>query len=259
MDKMNKKLFIILFCLSVMLVSMVSGVKPLPITQNNAGLNGLELRVGLFEPLKLGENHTFNTHIFNGLDGTGLQNDTDVVNCSFHLYNEQGDHLYIVWEDTFEDIWDIEFPVNGSYFDYVGEYAFIIQCECVACGVDQGDLGGFISQTFIVTETGFLYDDMKPILLILAMIGVAIILLIIYASIEKEHIYLKILLLFFVMFIIFMIGAFISNPFNYNIHFTFYKLVLTIVFSFILYVFIYFIYTSFKYMESIGKDRGWGK
>ena len=253
---MNKKLFIILFCLSVLLVSMVSGVKPLPITQNNNGLNGLELRVGLFEPLKLHDNHTFNAHIFNGLDGLGLRNDTD-INCSFHLYNEQGDHIHTAWEDEYEHTWDIEFPVNGSYFNYVGEYAFILQCECTGCGLQAVDLGGFVSQTFTVTETGFSYDDMKPILLILAMVGVACILLFIYVVIDKEHVYLKILLLFFTMFIIFIIGAFISNPFNYNIHFTFYKLILTIVYSFILYVFIYFIYTVFQHFEDVGKERGW--
>ena len=100
---MNKtKSLSILFFLLV-LCSFVFAVKP---TQSNAGLNGLELRVGIFDPIKQNRDMMFNVHIFNGLDGLGLRDPT-VVNCSFHLYNESGNHLLTEWSETFDDVWDL--------------------------------------------------------------------------------------------------------------------------------------------------------
>ena len=124
------------------------------VNQVLSGVNGLEIKVNKFDTIQQGARHIFNFHIFNGQDGLGLK-DPDVVNCSFHLYTEWGgDHIVEEWNNVFTDVWDIEFSVAGKNFSRTGEYSYIIQCECIACGVAQENLGGFTTTGFEVTATG---------------------------------------------------------------------------------------------------------
>lgn len=91
-------------------------------------------------------------------------------------------------------------------------------------------------------------------------IGMAIVpflLLGIINSLDKEHTFLKVLLFFNVFFGLFIMGAYVVDQTNINILSTFYKYIIGIVSTFCVYVFLYFVYISFKYLEKLGKFRGW--
>ena len=94
---------------------------------------------------------------------------------------------------------------------------------------------------------------------IIGMIGVPLLLLFVINSIDKEHIYLKLLLMFFVFDGIFLIGAYVSNTANTDLHLTFFRHTGAIIFTFALYILIYFIYSVIKYLMKSGKLSGWKK
>jgi len=99
--------------------------------------------------------------------------------------------------------------------------------------------------------------------LMMGFIAVPIILLYIINTLDKEHVFLKVLLMFFVFDAIFLIGAFVSDVTNTNITLTFFRHTIAIISTFIIYTFIYFIYSVMDYMGKLpnvkGKFRGWNK
>lgn len=93
----------------------------------------------------------------------------------------------------------------------------------------------------------------------MAFISIPIILLLVISRLDKEHNFLKILLMFFVFDGVFLIGAYISDPTSTNIYLTFYKHTIAILTTFVLYVFVFFIYKTFQYFEKLPKIKGWKK
>jgi len=187
------KYLIPLFIFLLMLV-VVGADKPE--AQVLSSVNGLNIEYPKYESLEQNKNHTFFFHVFNGLDGLGLKDPT-VINCTFHLYYEGYNyHLATMDETTFDNTWDIEFYVDANNFTELGEYSYIVQCECTVCGTQESSLGGYASVGFDVTTTGF--DEEKSFMPVAAIILLPMLLGLLFIlaifTLSEEHAVLKIIL-----------------------------------------------------------------
>ena len=120
-----------------------------------------------------------------------------------------------------------------------------------------------MSHTFDVTENGRPEDKTMFVPLLLAVIGFCFILLYIAFSIEKVHVFFKLIILFTVIFIQIYLGSVVLNLVESTIFesigFVFYNSVLWFIRLFVIYVFVYFTYTVFEYFETMPKIKGWKK
>lgn len=95
--------------------------------------------------------------------------------------------------------------------------------------------------------------------IMLGMLGVPILLLIIIHTLDKQHILLKLLLMFFVFWGIFIIGAVIADPANTGLYVVFFRYTSGIVTLFVFYMFIYIVYLVFQHAKSLLAWRKNGK
>lgn len=172
-------LFAILFLFTLVMASSVSAVKP--VDQTFSGTNGLQIEFPSFSYGKVNTSVEMPFHVYNLQDGRAV---TSGVSCTLHIYEMDGHHIYIDTVTTTEHTYDYEFEINDSTFTYTGEYRFVNTCECVGCGVDNEDLGGFVTHNFEITSDG-LPDDTEEgsgILIVLIIIPIIIALLLILGS-----------------------------------------------------------------------------
>ena len=143
---------IILILILVLIPNLIYAAPPV---QTVIGDSGLEIRVQEFDTLKQRQDFDFHIHLFSRESGLPID-ETIGANCTFHLYNSLGQHLYVDTTTTYDNLYDIEFFIAGGNFSDSGYYYYIAQCFCIACGItdDIPDLGGFRAASFIVTKDG---------------------------------------------------------------------------------------------------------
>jgi len=173
---MNKKLIGLLLVMFLLLCSMVLGAKVTDTTSvvTSGGVNTLEIKYPLleFHNHVINENITLNFHLFDKV--TGIPVNSGVV-CSFHLYNHTGGHLVVDNNITLVDhTYDYEVFVDGGNFTDINEYSFLFQCNgTITSYVINGTTnqvpisikaGGFVSESFLVTNAGTVLDTGQSML-----------------------------------------------------------------------------------------------
>ena len=163
MEFIKKIILLLLFLL--LLVPIALSIKPL--SQTSLSVEGLVIEYPKIEALKLNSDFIFNFHIYNASDGIPRTNRT--IDCSFHLYDNTGEHLYVIpripWNN---DDKEFEAEITGTNFSYAGDYAFITECN-------NSVQGGFVSVPFIVNLSGVSTSDFTTlgfIILFIVMIGI---------------------------------------------------------------------------------------
>lgn len=158
--KKKGNIFLFLFLLSFFSFSLVVAQPP-PSTQTNINIDvGLQIEFTQVSIFENGEDHLFNAHVFN--ISTGLRVDNTTTQCSFHLFDNKGDHqidqVPMIF-DTFGIDWD--YNVSGENFTRNGDYSYLIVCNST-------DIGGFLSSGFTITPTGLgdIFDFYIIILLV---------------------------------------------------------------------------------------------
>ena len=144
MKKINLLILVFLF----LLCSFVSAKEP----KLNTG-NGLELKFPIFDYIQQDTTYAFQFHVYSKETGLAV---VDGVNCTFHLYDNVGNHLYIGSDNVADNVFDFDFILLGGNFSRLGEYSYITYCECTQCAIAEGfiDLGGFVEAAFTVTKDG---------------------------------------------------------------------------------------------------------
>ena len=133
----------------LLVVSFVCAVPPM--TTVNSFSQGYILKAPIQEFHKQNNAYTFNIHVFNISNGYPV---TD-ANCTLHLYNSSGNHLWEANLSVVEYNFDYSFNVSGGNFSVLGEYHFIIQCyNPDHLTKTSSGFGGFIEDYFFVTKDG---------------------------------------------------------------------------------------------------------
>ncbi len=152
-------LFLMLFLFSF---SLVSSQAP---SQTNINVNtGLQIEFTQVSVFENGENHLFNAHVYN--ISTGLRVTNDTTDCTYHLFDNTGDHQINQVPMVFDEVGiDWDFNVTGGNFTRNGAYSYLVTCNAT-------NIGGFLSRGFEITPTGLgdIFDFYIIILLISAVI-----------------------------------------------------------------------------------------
>lgn len=217
--------------------------------QLSTGTDNLQIKYPVVEEYLLGETITLYFHVYNST-GTALTNTT--TPCYAHVYNQTGQHIrqslaQVPFQPT---SYDYELVIDKSNITTIGKYSYIFQCQ-------NNQNGGFVSDTFFV-RTSLLEDSTNASALIFGIIGVIFCLIYLSMKLEKTHFLLQLLLLFFV-FILFQSGgalvAKIALGTSYELlGTTFYKITTWLMYSFLIYTFIYVAYEALLFFGIIKKE-----
>ena len=154
-----------------MFVSFVSSV---PSKFSGTNTLGLDIEHSLSTTLQQNIDHKFYFHVFNASTGQPIQANKLIANCTFHLYNKTGAHIFK--NNNFvesDDIYDWEQIIKGGNFSYIGEYSYVFQCNTSTAG-------GYYTNYFEVTTTGKSLSTSESILyfiLVFVMLGLCTMLL----------------------------------------------------------------------------------
>ena len=134
-----------LFLLFLLILPVIYAPQPI-FESASVTIEGLVIETPIFEFIPSGRNHTFHAHVVN--ESTGIQMIDDTTDCFFDLYNNDGTHQMQNVEMSFEAPREFEIMVGADNFT-VGFHSLLIQCNATSGG---SRLGGFLEETFIVTD-----------------------------------------------------------------------------------------------------------
>ena len=160
------------FFIFLVLLSSVSAV-PAPDPQQFS--EGYDIRIPQDNILKAGQGYEFEFHVYNISNGVAIISD---LNCSFHLYNSTGKHIYEAFDATVSHDFDFGFWVDGGNFTKADNYYYNIYCWSPADQKTTAVLGGHSQSIIYVTPTGINFNSVlnNPILLILGLLGLGLVL-----------------------------------------------------------------------------------
>ena len=143
---MNKRLLLplLLVCTLVCLVHSVSAVP------SSATTEGWIIRSAIPDIFMKQDNvsYDFHVHVFDATTGNPI---VEACNCSLHIYDLDGTHLFEGYDGVASHDWDYSWDVGEGNFSVGEEYPYIIQCNGTYATDDEG---GFVSSSFIVTRSG---------------------------------------------------------------------------------------------------------
>lgn len=147
---MDKRLiFILLFAL--FLFPLANAVSPHTTQQFS---QGYLIQIPEDNILKLNQNYTFEFHIINISNGMPVNAG---VNCTFHLYDEIGRHIYESYDDTASSSFDYSFFLDKGNFSKVEHYYYFINCN-------SSSLGGIGSSIVLINYNGTEITNAQSIL-----------------------------------------------------------------------------------------------
>ena len=219
----------------LLVVSFAIADKPIQVNTEA----GLEIKYPPFEWVEPNQNIEFPFHVYNKESGLALNSS---VTCDFHLYNNIGEHIFIDSSNTAVHGYDYEFAVGKNNFSNGEYYAFNVYCECDGCGVDDKDLGGFVSTAFLVSSKNPVLQTTELLSLIVG-IGIIIFLLFYFGNnLDSEHLLLKLLTIFFGLFGLLLIPNALINGVS-AVYDNILNLVVNFIIIFSVYLFVYLNYT----------------
>jgi len=140
----NKRFFLILGLLLLILIPFVSSAVPVQLNVNTE--QGINVFYPKFEYVSQNASFTLHLHTSNISNGYPLAN-TD-VDCFLHLYNPDGSHTFesnVLGKNA--NGWDHEISLTEGNFSEIGIHAFYIWCNSTI-------IGGQANGVFMVTESG---------------------------------------------------------------------------------------------------------
>ncbi len=124
----------------LLFASLVSAAPP----QASQPEFGYDIRSGVADSLKQGEDFDFHAHVFNSSNGVPITSDTS---CYLHIYTLDGHHQYEGMDEVASHDFDYGWDVAGANLTNLGHHEYIVQCN-------NSVAGGFYSGGFIITESG---------------------------------------------------------------------------------------------------------
>jgi hypothetical protein len=159
---MKDKYLSLIFVYTVLLfvtLSFVSAVPPVTTLQQFS--EGYEIQVPQDNILTQKKDYSFEFHIFNVSNGRPI---ISGVNCSFHLYNSSGSHIFVGYDDTVSSDLDYSFFLTKGNFSSLGALYYFIQCNSTL-------YGGFGESIIRVTPNGEEFSSNQAIIYILVLLA----------------------------------------------------------------------------------------
>ena len=166
---MKNKKVILYMVMAFLLVALVFSAPPFSELQTFSGTAGLQIQYPIVEVGKVDTVFYPHFHIYNLSNGYIYRNG-DNINCTLHIYNNLGQHIYINHSTIFTNVFDISFILPKSTFPKSGVYSYIIQCETF-----DRSLGGFDSKSIVITNKGIVMPEYNIIAIIIISIFTIII------------------------------------------------------------------------------------
>ena len=138
----------IIFFLLFLLPSLVLAASPFAETTRG---DGLQLEYPILEWVQTNTELEISVHVYNLEDGVA---EVTGVNCTLHVYNETGNHIYTNWTTEVDHLFDYEFEISSSLITEPGKYALGVYCVCDVCGFEGSELGGFFFESFYANDEG---------------------------------------------------------------------------------------------------------
>jgi len=141
MKKITTLILIVFFLVTLLGLNVSAAAVQVNVNENT----GIDIAYPKYEILKLNTTYTFDFQVFNRSNGKLLTNTT--TNCTLHIRNSVGDHIYEENSNFSSNDFDFENEVSNSILSVTGLHAYIINCNT-------DEIGGFASGTFDVTLNG---------------------------------------------------------------------------------------------------------
>jgi hypothetical protein len=130
---------------------------------------GISIEHPISDLIFFNQSHEFNFHLYNSSNGKPILNTTTIV-CIFHLYNSSGVDIFEDDDVKPKNQYDWMIMISAENFSYVGQYAYVFQCNT-------SDIGGFYAHDFYSTPQGqpLAGDNFRIfiwVLFIIALIGI---------------------------------------------------------------------------------------
>lgn len=232
---------ILLIILIILLSSVVYSAPPVTQIVTNIGSNVLTIQYPKHDVYKFGTDPIkLHFHVFDS-NSTEMKNDT--TDCFIHIYDLDGSHIVercLMSFDTNDHEW--KFDLNTSIADHLGMYPYIVYCN--------NTQKGFLSTSFLITNSGLQYDVFNTWLVIIIALSVMTLSFGLSSFLIKSDKLESIKALFFLLFVItaLLLGAttylITLNPNNAE---SFLPVAITYL-SVTVLVIIYFIYTYGLYL-----------
>lgn len=115
-----------------------------PVTTVQQFTEGYTIQIPQDNILNQNRDYTFEFHVFNITNGKPI---ISGINCSLHLYNSSGNHIFEGYDDTVSQDLDYSFRVlKGNFSKLESQYYFI--------GCNSSNYGGFGESIIHVTPNG---------------------------------------------------------------------------------------------------------
>ena len=153
--------YLILIILLLFLLPQITAQPPFQVGEFTTGYF---IESQTLQTYKNGEHILFNSHVFNISSGVRITNTT--ANCTFHLFNNQGEHILNQIAMNFDTVgMDWELNVTGTNFTTNGDFSTLTVCQGTG-------LGGFLVIGFEVTPTGTELTPARGIIYLGLLLGV---------------------------------------------------------------------------------------
>lgn len=180
---------------------MVTSVYSAPPFTETSTSQKMELAISAFSYFDIEQDFKMHVHVYGE---TGKQITPSQANCSMHVYNISGNH--ILQTNMTADSNGLEFTstIGKGNFTYEGEYRAIIWCS-------NSTDGGFKSETGIGNRGGKEKNPTMYMVIIIAILGIAFLMLKLHEMIDNEHWLFKIVIIIFIPLLFILGSSFIQD------------------------------------------------
>ena len=140
------------YLLLTLIILMLPFVMAVPASDPQQFSEGYEIRIPQDNVIEAGTGYEFEFHVYNISNGVAITQD---INCSFHLYNSTGKHIYEAFDSTVNHDFDFGFYVDAGNFTKADNYYYNIYCFSPEDQKVGAVLGEHSSSIIYVTPTGF--------------------------------------------------------------------------------------------------------
>lgn len=232
-----KKIMLFLFVFMLILpVAFSQQSRPFQQSDTTIGYD-----IELVNPLniKLNTEHDFHIHVYNSSNGVPINSSTT---CEIHLYDITGEQIYETKKSTAIG-WEYSFMLSNNNFTQIGTYKTVAFCYNLTKGI-----GGYIANNFEVNKNG--KEQIEPGWFIFGVALIIFILLYFTFNLSQDHLFLKLLSIFFSITLLILIPSInlITNGTD-----ILYKAMTWYVRLFFTYIIVYLGYRALKYSGSNAK------
>lgn len=164
-----KRLNILIIIMTLLLISIVQAAPASKVTAVQTNTQGFDIVYPKNPAFMQGEGFKLHFHVFNISNGMPINPST--ASCNIHIYNKSNSHILNQNLTIDSNGQEYAITLNSTMSSEIGEYPYIVMCNQTA-----NNLGGYISNTYEVTQDGRYYSEnttaLPFIIFVLGVVGI---------------------------------------------------------------------------------------